>query len=245
MVNNYDQPEIILVNTQIPENLGFVARCMLNCKLKKLRVVNPNFSLLNEKILPLSAGASEVIDSIKNFDNLEDAIKDFNFLIACTARKRAFENITCDPEVAIKETKIKITCSNKVGFIFGPESSGLSNKHLSMVDRILTINSNLEFPSINLSHCVMIVCYEWLKLNNKKRIGISEKKKSMVKKEKLLFFYNYLEESLRVRGFMKTKPRETAIINKIRSIFNRIDLTENEVDTLTGIISSLSRKKIK
>ena len=60
-MDNFKNLEIILVNTQIPENLGFVARAMLNCGLKKLRLVSPEFDINNEKILPISAGADEVI----------------------------------------------------------------------------------------------------------------------------------------------------------------------------------------
>ena len=67
-------PEIILVNTQIPENLGATARVMLNFNLKNLRVVSPFFDLSNEKIVPLSAGADSVIKNIKNFDVFEDSV---------------------------------------------------------------------------------------------------------------------------------------------------------------------------
>ena len=84
-------PEIILVETQIPENLGASARAMLNFNLKKLRIVSPSFDLSNEKILPLSAGANNVIKNIKEFDTFEEAVKDFNILIATTNRFRSIK----------------------------------------------------------------------------------------------------------------------------------------------------------
>ena len=62
----YLLPEIILVNTQLPENLGAVSRCMLNFNFNKLRIVNPKFDLGNEKILPVSAGADRVINKIRS-----------------------------------------------------------------------------------------------------------------------------------------------------------------------------------
>ena len=86
--------EIILVNTQLPENLGSVARGMLNFNFKKLRVVNPKFSMKNEKIIPVSAGADNVIKQSKIFNSFEDAIKDFNFVIGTTNRIRAIKKKT-------------------------------------------------------------------------------------------------------------------------------------------------------
>ena len=70
----YLLPEIILVNTQLPENLG-MSRCMLNFNFNKLRIVNPKFDLGNEKILPVSAGADRVINKIKKFEILLPVLK--------------------------------------------------------------------------------------------------------------------------------------------------------------------------
>ena len=90
MRNYQNDLVIILVNTQLPENLGASARSMLNFGFNNLRVVKPKFSLNNEKIIPVSAGAGIVIKKTKIFNSLEDAVSDINFLIACTARKRTF-----------------------------------------------------------------------------------------------------------------------------------------------------------
>ena len=74
-------PEIVLVDTQLPENLGATARCMLNFQFEKLRVINPKFSLDNEKILPICAGADRVIKKVKIYENFSDSIKDFNLSV--------------------------------------------------------------------------------------------------------------------------------------------------------------------
>ena len=92
-------PEIVLVNTQIPENLGATARAMLNFNLKKLRVVSPLFELSNEKIIPLSAGADSVIKNIKKFSVFEDSVKDLNVLIATTNRLRSIKKKQIESEI--------------------------------------------------------------------------------------------------------------------------------------------------
>ncbi len=243
MAFNYE-PEIILVNTQIPENLGFVARAMLNFGLKKLRLVSPKFELTNEKIIPLAAGADKIIENMKVYSCYSKAINDFNFLIACTTRDRELKKVQLSPKEAVNEALSNTKVKNKVGFVFGPEKSGLTNSHLSVVDNILTIKANPEFSSINLSHAVIIVCYEWMKLNQQLPNKRGMKKK--VKKEKLLFFFNHLEQMLDQSGFIKTLERKEKIILKIKNIFSKNQLEDNEIDILLGIFSSLFKsKKIK
>lgn len=241
MVKSNLDPEIILVKTQIPENLGFIARCMLNFEMDKLRIVSPKFNLDNEKIIPLSAGAQSVIKKAKIYNTFEDSIKDFNFLIACSARKRSLKKIEQSPEESIKEIYTKIIPSNKVGFIFGPESSGLSNNNLKFVNRVINIKTNEEFPSINLSHSVMIICYEWYKFKSK--IDAERKTKKFVYKYELMEFFQKLEELLKKSGFVKTDKRQEIIFQKIRNIFDRVDLDSNEIKILFGIITSLYKTK--
>ncbi len=83
--------EIILVNTQLPENLGATARGMLNFYLENLRLIKPNFHMKNEKILPLSAGADHVIKKVKVYENFETSISDLDYIIATTNRDRTLK----------------------------------------------------------------------------------------------------------------------------------------------------------
>ncbi len=234
MINN--QPIILLKNTQIPENLGFTARSMLNCGLYNLRVISPKFSLENEKILPLSAGATKVIKNIKIFESLEESIADINFLVACTARTRSLRKTVLNPQKSIKEITRKILENNRVGILFGAEQSGLSNNDLSLCNRILTIKTNPKFKSINLSHSVIIVCYEWLRKNKNKE---NMKSNILASKKELEFFYDSLGDLLKHSGFLKTEEREENILRKIKNIFSRVDLDKNEIDILFGIMKSL------
>ena len=73
-MSKYLTPEIILVNTQIPENLGAAARAMLNFNLSKLRLVSPSFAMSNEKIIPVSAGAFKILKKIRKFESFEESI---------------------------------------------------------------------------------------------------------------------------------------------------------------------------
>ena len=191
-------PEIVLVNTQLPENIGATARSMLNFQFEKLRVINPKFSLDHEKILPVCAGADKVIKKVKIFEKFSDSIKDFNYVIATSNRIRSQKK----KEISFKKLKEIILNNYKVAIVFGPEKSGLDNEDLSFCDYSIRINSNKNFSSLNLSHAVAIVCYNLFILLSKK--GESNKKKSLeniAKKNELFCFYEILEKSLDKSNF--------------------------------------------
>jgi len=244
IVNNFLLPEIILVNTQLPENLGAVARAMLNFEFQKLRIVNPQFKINNEKIIPVSAGAEKVLKKIKIFDKFEDSIGDLNFIIAVTNRNRAIEKNYIRIGDIINLTK---TTKKKIGIVFGPENAGLDNNHISYCDRLLRIPSNPKFSSLNLSHAVMIICYEIIRVLNNgslKKDQLIEVSKEYAKKSEIINFYSFLEEQLEESGFFLVKERKKITQQKIRKIFGKIKMDSSEVKILMGIIRSLSKNKI-
>ena len=230
-------PEIVLVNTQLPENLGATARSMLNFQFERLRVINPKFSLDNEKIIPVCAGADKVIKKIKVFKKFSDSIKDFNYVIATSNRVRSQKK----NEIGFGKLKEIISKNFKVAIVFGPEKSGLDNEHLSLCDYAIKINSNQKFSSLNLSHAVAIVCYNLYTLLLKK--GESNKEKlieNVAKKNELLSFYKILEETLDTSNFFNVKERKKITFQKIKNIFCKYKMSSEEVRTLISIF-----KKIK
>ena len=230
-------PEIVLVNTQLPENLGATARSMLNFQFERLRLINPKFSLDNEKIIPVCAGADKVIKKIKVFEKFSDSIKDFNYVIATSNRVRSQKK----NEISFRKLKEIISKNFKVAIVFGPEKSGLDNEDLSLCDYTIKINSNQKFSSLNLSHAVAVVCYNLFILLSKK--GDSHKKKiveNIARKNELLSFYKILEKSLDKSNFFNVKERKKITFQKIKNIFCKYKMSSEEVRTLISIF-----KKIK
>ncbi len=230
-------PEIVLVNTQLPENLGATARCMLNFNFERLRLINPKFSLDNEKIIPVCAGADKVVKKIKVFEKFSDSIKDFNYVIATSNRVRSQKK----KEISFKKLKEIISKNYKVAIVFGPEKSGLDNEDLSLCDYTIKINSNQKFSSLNLSHAVAIVCYNLFTLLLKKSDSNKEKYiENVAKKNELLSFYKILEETLDNSNFFNVKERKKITFQKIKNIFCKYKMSSEEVRTLISIF-----KKIK
>ena len=132
-------PEIILVNTQLPENLGAVARSMLNFNFKKLKLVSPEFNLNHEKIRPVCAGADIVIDKTRVYENFDEAIKHFNVIIATTNRTRSIKQKVISFSHL---SNILKNNRNKIGIGFGPERGGFDNDKIVLCDYVLKYNTN-------------------------------------------------------------------------------------------------------
>ena len=83
-----DGPAIILVEPQLGENIGMVARAMANFGIVDLRLVNPREGWPNEKAASAAANAHHVIAQTRVFDTLNEAVVDLKFCYATTARSR-------------------------------------------------------------------------------------------------------------------------------------------------------------
>ena len=142
----------ILHKPQLSENIGACARGMKNFNFQKLTVINPKPIFPNDKILATSVGAKNIINKSKVYDDLEPALKNIDYVIATSARFRN-KNIK---HIQLEDLK-KIDFTKKVAFLFGSESSGLSNNEVSYANYTLQIPTNPEFKSLNLSHSLIII----------------------------------------------------------------------------------------
>ena len=147
MKNNYG---FILIKPQLGENIGACARSLKNFGFNNLTITNSKCSWPNVKAKATSVGAFDVLDNTKIFNSTESAIKNFDIIFSFSARKRDINkkhiNISIFLEV-LKRIKKK-----KIGLMFGPEASGLSNLDLSFSNYVVQIPSSSKFKSINLSH---------------------------------------------------------------------------------------------
>ncbi len=229
-----NKPVIILVNPQMGENIGAAARAMLNFGIDDLRIVNPRDGWPNHKAEEMSAGAIDVINNAQIFEKLEDAVKDIEFLYATTIRKRDMVK----PVISSAELSNNIKHNIKIGFIFGGEKSGLSNKDITIADNILTIPVGKEYTSLNLAQSVAIICYEWLKtIDNKNHdFGVD---RDLAKKESVMLFLDHLLSELEESNFFKVDEKKAKMTDNIVNIFTRIGLTEQEVRILRGVIRGL------
>ena len=229
----------ILHKPQLSENIGACARAMKNFNFQKMIVVDPKPIYPNDKILATSVGAKNIISKSKNFDNLEPALKNIDIVIATSARFRN-KNVK---HIQLRDLK-KIDYKKKVAFLFGSEASGLSNNEISYANYTLQIPTNADFKSLNLSHSLIIIAQVVHSIINSKNSGfIKSKKIKSASKKDILSMTNLCIKNLEDIGFFKPKEKKPIMLQNLRNIFYRMELSSKETRILSSVFASLGKKR--
>ena len=235
-VNNIS---FILHKPQLSENIGACARGMKNFNFNKLIVIDPKPIFPNDKILATSVGAKNIINKAKNFENLEKSLKNIDIVIATSARFRN-KNIK---HIQLEDLR-KINYKKKIAFLFGSEASGLSNNEISYANYTLQIPTNPDFKSLNLSHSLIIIAQYLSRIINSKAHSFkrSSKVKSASKKE-IVAMANLCIQNLEEINFFKSKDKKPIMLENLRNIFYRMELSTKETRILSGVFASLGKKR--
>ena len=227
----------ILARPQMGENIGSVARAIKNFNITKLRIVNPKCNWPNQKAIAISVGAKDILRVSKIYNSIEEAVADLDVVFASTSRIRKVNKKV----ISILELKKKITNKQKIGILFGPENSGLSNDEINCADYLVKIPTNNKFSSINLSHCAILFSFELFKyFSNKSVAFINTYKSSLAKKSQINKFINFIIQELDNRGFLQPNHKRKSMIRNINNIFHRMNLSEQEIRILLGIFATLN-----
>ena len=228
----------ILHKPQLSENIGACARAIKNFNFNKLSVVDPKPLFPNDKIIATSVGAKEIIKSCKVYNNLESAIKNLDYVVATSSRFRN-KNIK---HINLKDLN-KIYLKKKIAFLFGSEASGLSNEEISYANYTMQIPSNPKFKSLNLSHSVIIVAQVVSSLIKLQKFDFSMSNKiKPANKNDILSMVNLCIKHLEDRNFFKPEEKKPIMLENLRSIFSRLELSEKEIRILSSVFASLAKK---
>ena len=229
----------ILHKPQLSENIGACARAIKNFNFKKMIVVNPKPIYPNDKILATSVGAKNIINTSKIFDNLETALKNIDVVIATSARFRN-KNIK---HIQLEDLK-KIDYKKKVAFLFGSEASGLSNNEISYANYTLQISTNPDFKSLNLSHSLIIIAQFVHSIINSKFFSFQKSSKVQpASKKDILSMSNLCLKNLDEIGFFKPKEKKPIMLENLRNIFYKMELSSKETRILSSVFASLGKKR--
>ena len=212
---------------------------MKNFNFNKLNIVDPKPIFPNDKILATSVGAKNVINKSKVFDNLELALKNIDYVIATSARFRN-KNIK---HIQLEDLK-KINYKKKVAFLFGSEASGLSNNEISYANYTLQIPTNPDFKSLNLSHSLIIIAQYVSSIINSKVSSFNKSNKiKAASKREIVAMANLCIKNLEDINFFKTKEKKPIMLENLRNIFYRMELSTKETRILSGVFASLGKKR--
>src|SRR5215510_11773329 len=182
-------PIVVLVEPQLGENIGAVARAMANFGLSQLRLVNPRQGWPNDKARMMATGAGRLLDAAVLYPTLVAAIADCNFVLATTARAHDQAKPVIGPAEAAGLVAPRIASGENIAVLFGRERNGLESDEVALADAIVTLPINPAFASLNLAQAVVIVAYEWLKLASGKLPFAMPNKSAPAPKQQLLAFF--------------------------------------------------------
>lgn len=155
---DFSNIHVILVNTSHPGNIGAAARALKNMGIPNLRLVDP-VDFPSDVARWRSASATDVLDRVEVFDDLEAAVADCGLVVGASARSRRMPWPMLNPRQCGRQVALDAV-GNKVALVFGREDKGLTNEELQLCHYHVQIPANPDYSSLNLAAAVMVVCYE-------------------------------------------------------------------------------------
>lgn len=234
-------PAFLLVRPQMGENIGAAARAMLNFGLVSMRLVAPRDRWPNPKAQAVAVGADRVLDAARIEWRLEDALADATLVLAATARPRGLEKPVWGPREAALKLRAAIAAGERPVIMFGPEAAGLETDEVARADAILTLPVNPGFASLNLANAVSIVAYAYAEARQEHDVPawfVGEGPPATQAELDALFVH--LETELEHGRFFHPLDKAPLMKRNLRTLFQRARLTQQETQTLRGVIKALT-----
>jgi tRNA/rRNA methyltransferase len=225
-----DNITIVLMKPKHPENIGAAARCALNMGISRLIVVRDEEPDRERMLKMATHKAAHLIEDLKRFTNLEEALAPFAHVVGTTARQGRKRPIENSPRYML-DTILPMLKNNQVALLFGPEDRGLTNEDLKYCQTKVTIPT-ADFSSLNLAQAVAILCYElyWGVMYAGKIMQSTPKLASSYELEGM---YEHVEKLLNQIGFLRTDDSSYWIRN-IRNFLGRVGLRAKEARIIRG-----------
>tara|TARA_B100001250_G_scaffold383994_1_gene378375 strand:- start:2805 stop:3530 length:726 start_codon:yes stop_codon:yes gene_type:complete len=233
----------VLIKPQLGQNIGSCARVLKNFGFSDLSIVNPRDGWPNYKARMTSVGAYDMLKKVKVYNSTLKSISKYDLVFSTTARRRNVnkKHISISTFLKLIQTKKKM----RIGLMFGPEASGLSNEDLSYSNSIIQIPTSKKFTSMNLSHSMSIICYEIFRVIHASAFKKENKILKISSKKSVAKLLKHLISLLEDKDFfLPDEKKETMLLN-INNLFYRLELSDKEVRILASIISTLSKKSRK
>lgn len=241
-----DRILIVLSGTTHPGNIGAAARAMKTMGLTRLVLVAPKLFPCAEATAR-AAGADDILANAQVYDSLHDAVSDCVMVYGTSARLRTLSAPLVNPEQAAAGLLEYAGRSADVAIVFGRERTGLTNEELDLCHKMVVIPSNPGFSSLNLAAAVQIICYELCKQVQSGTVIspiVDPEWSAPVSAEALDHFYTHLGEVMVQTGFLDPlKPRR--LMRRLKLLFNRTNMDQNEYNILRGILTSVQESLSK
>ena len=235
MPPSFSQVRIVLCRPSHPGNIGSAARAMKAMGLTDLRLVAPERYPAKEAQW-MATNAVDVLESARVHSTLGEAINDCVAAFALSARPREWSPQVLDVRNAAAKA---VEMNDKVAFVFGSESAGLTNDEMFACQCLVHIPANPEFSSLNLAQAVQVVAYEVRMWVDVAMPFARVEKRATV--EDLEGLYGHLEQAAVQSKFMAPNSR---LRERWRRLFSRVPAFEREeVNILRGLLKALLHER--
>lgn len=213
---------------------------MANFGLSELRLVAPRHGWPSIDARSSAAGAAYILDRARLFPTLPEAIGDLNHVYATTARDRHQLKPVLAPGAAAEAIAANLAGGSKVGVLFGRERNGLTNDEVSLADGLITFQVSPAYASLNLAQAVLLFGHEWFRARHAGEHPLAVPDAGpLAAKATLLSFLAYVEAELAACDYFRPEERKEIMARNLRNVLHRMQLTEQDVRTLRGAITTL------
>jgi len=228
-----DNVGLILVGPRYPENIGAAARIAYNFGIPELTVV-ANREPDRERMLKMATHkAGHLITGMRRVETTAEAASPYHFIVATTARQGRQRVRMQTPRAVMEEIRpLALVPDNRIGLMFGPENTGLTNDDLDLCQFYSTIPT-ADFSSLNLAQAVAVHCYELymaVVFGNSQPAPLTDFANSF----DLEGMYGHISEALSEITFLDNN-NQTYWMRSIRRFLGRVQLTKKEASLIRGI----------
>jgi tRNA/rRNA methyltransferase len=236
-----NSPVVILVRPQLADNIGAVARAMANGGLFHLRLVAPRDGWPQPHAWRTASGADRVLDEAGLFPDVASAVADLHHVYATCPRPRHIVKPVLTARGAAAELREVCGRGLRTGLLFGPERAGLDNDDMAQADALVRYPLNPAFMSLNLAQAVIVLAYEWwMAADDTSPRALMTNESEVATKGELENFVTHLVAELDDCGFLRNLPKRPGMVRNIRHLFQRGEVTGQELRTLHGIVTELA-----
>jgi len=230
---------VVLSHPNHPGNIGAAARALKTMGLSRLYLVRPK-RFVDPEARALSSNALDVLAGAVVCDSLDEALQGAKLAIAVSARSRVIAHAPLDARSAAAEA-VSRAQTDEVAFVFGNETTGLSNDEVMKCNRLASIPSHPDYTSLNLAAAVQVITYE-CRMAQLGPLPPAVRTGEPASHEDVENFYGHLERSLYASGFLHPKyPRR--LMERLRRLYSRVALEKEEVSILRGILTAWEKPR--
>jgi TrmH family RNA methyltransferase len=234
-----DRVRIVLVETTHPGNVGAAARAMKNMGLSRLYLVRPQ-RYPSAEATARAAGADDLLARAVLCDDLDQALAGCGLIFGASARSRKIAWPQLDPRQAAARIA---AAAGETAVVFGREHAGLTNEELDRCNYLLTIPADPAFSSLNVAAAVQVVTYELRMAELTDGPAPASAAEPLASAEQRERFYAHLEQVLLSLEFLDpANPKH--LMRRLRRLFNRVELDQNEVHILRGILTAVEQRAL-